>query len=59
VNDAFGVCRIQRLGNLDGEGEHCVRIQRSSGNAILNLVDGADVRMVQCRSSFGLALKAA
>src|ERR1700746_1260212 len=69
---------IERVRNLDGEGQNQFSFHRSPADAVLqrqaiqkfhgdecvavlvvNLVDGTDVWMIQGRSSFGFALKAA
>ena len=35
VNDAFGMCRIESIGNFDGERENRVRVQRTIADAML------------------------
>ena len=35
VDDAFGVRRIQRVGDIDGDGQQLLRFERPPGDAVL------------------------
>ena len=78
VDDAFGVSRVERVGNLDGEGQNQFGFHRSPADAMLqrhaiqklhsderlsvllaNVVDRADIGVIQGGSSLRFALKAA
>ena len=77
MNDAFGVGGIERVGDLDGQTERDVGLERAAGDAMFqrdpfeefhgdeglaillaDIVDGADVGVVECGGSLGFALKA-
>jgi len=76
VDDALRMCGVQSVGNLNGQVEQDIGLDRPARNAMLqrhaveelhgdervavlviNLVDGADVGMIQRRGRLGLALK--
>src|SRR5271170_6652708 len=76
MNDAFSMRRIEGVGDLDGEGQELLDIERPAGDAMLqrqavealhhhkgavvflaNVVDGANVRMIQGGGRFGFAAK--
>ena len=78
MDDAFGMRRVERIGNFDRERQQRVQLHRTPGDHVLqghaieilhgdkrlavllaNVVNGADVGMVQRRSRLRLALKAA
>jgi len=78
MDNALGVSGIERVGNLDGEGQNRIAFHRAIPDVMLerhavqelhddertpivlaDFVDRADVRVVQCRGSLGLALEAA
>src|ERR1039457_873214 len=78
MHDASGVGSVQRVGDVNGDGEQNFRFQWTPRDAVLqgqaiqklhgderlamlvvNFVDGADVRMIQCRGCPSFALKAA
>ena len=78
VHDAFGVCRIERLGDIDPDGEQLLDLQRPIADEMFqrlafqvlhddeglvalfpNVMDGADVGMIQCGCGLGLAPEAA
>jgi hypothetical protein len=78
VDDSFGVCGIERVGDLDGEGQQSLHVERAPGDAVLqrrpleilhgdegqgvflaDVVNGADVGMIERRGGLGLALEAA
>ena len=78
MDDALGMRRIQRIGNLDGQRQQRVQLHGTPGDRVLqghaveilhgdkrlavllaNVVNGADVGMVQRRSRLRLALKPA
>ncbi len=42
MDHALGVCRIQRVGNLDAEGQHRLALHRLPGNAYENTSDYVD-----------------
>jgi hypothetical protein len=75
VNNAFRVRGVECVGNLDGQRQECLILQRTAGDHVLqchpiqkfhrdeglailfiNLVDGADIRVVEsrCRLRFTL-----
>ena len=77
MNDASGVSRIQRIGNLYPERQYLLGLHRLACDTVLqrkpiqkfhrnerlpvllvNLVNCADGRMVQCRRSLGFTLEA-
>src|SRR5437868_13368541 len=74
MNDAFGVGGVERIGDLNGQIQQSLRLQRTSADDLLqalpfqilhhneqpslvlaNLMDGADVGMIQRRSGASLA----
>ena len=77
VDYAFCVCRVQRVGNLDGKGQNQLGFHRSPSDAVFqrqpvqklhgdeglsvllaDVVDRADVGVIQCRGRLGFALEA-
>ena len=76
VDDAFGMGRIESIGNLDSQRGNRVRIHRTIANMMLqrraieilhdderfailliNLMDGADVWVIECGCGSGFPLK--
>ena len=77
VDDPLAVGRVQCVGNLNGDVEQGLAVQRAAGNAVLqrlaiqelhgnewlslglaDLIDGADVGMIERRCRAGLAAEA-
>src|ERR1700676_317648 len=77
MHDAFAMCSVERIGDLDGGFEQLIEWPRARLKAVLqglatqhfhhdellaavlgNLVDGADVGMVQSRCGTGFTAKA-
>src|SRR5215471_21180614 len=77
MHDAFAVCRIERVGNLNSERQDVFRLQWTASDAVLqrhaiqelhnhegtaiflaNVMDGADIRMIERRGGTRLPPKA-
>jgi hypothetical protein len=78
VNDSFGVCRVQRVRNLNAQIEDRLQLQRLASDSmpeclsfkqfhgdkgppvsLVNLMNRADVRMIESRGSLRFALETA